>query len=47
MTWREKIVVHILLLIARMLADDPAIATEIKNLSTRISVRAPESEAVS
>lgn len=47
MTWREKFVVHVLLLVARMLADDPVFATEIKNLSNNIAVHAPKLEAVS
>jgi hypothetical protein len=41
-TWREKIVVHLLLLVARMLADDPAIAADIKALSNKVSVEAPK-----
>lgn len=44
MTWREKLVVHILLLVARMVADDAAIADEIKKLSTHVAVNAPKPE---
>lgn len=40
MTWREKTVVAILLLVARMLCDDEVQAGEIKNLATHISVKA-------
>lgn len=42
MTWREKVVVQILLIIARMLADDEQVRREIKTLATHISVNAPE-----
>lgn len=45
MTWREKVVAHILLLLARMLTEDPAIADELKKLSAHISVNAPKEAA--
>lgn len=38
MTWREKTIARILLLIARMLCDDPELQTDLKNLSTHIHV---------
>lgn len=41
MTWREKTVVAILLIVARMLTDDPAIRAEVKNLATNVAVNAP------
>ena len=44
MTWREKVLVKVLLIVARIFADDPEIALEVKNLSTHISVHAPEQE---
>ena len=46
MTWREKTLVHILLLVARIFADDPMIADEIKKLSTHVAVNAPKPKAV-
>lgn len=44
MTWREKTIATILLLIARMLADDPAIAADLKTLATHISVYGPKND---
>ena len=41
MNWREKTVARILLIVARLLADDPVIQKEIQNLSTHISVHTP------
>lgn len=38
MTWREKLICHILLIIARMVADDPVVRDEVKYLSNHISV---------
>jgi hypothetical protein len=38
MTWREKYVCWILLIIARMVADDPALQKELYNLTTAIKV---------
>lgn len=37
MTWKEKTIARILLLIARMLAEDSAIADELRHLSNHIS----------
>lgn len=42
MTWREKVVVALLLLVARMIADDTSLRAEIKSLATHISVHAPQ-----
>jgi hypothetical protein len=44
-TWREKVVVSILLLVARMLCDDAGFADEIKTLATHVSVNAPKPAA--
>ena len=41
MTWREKVVVSILLLVARIL-DDGQWGNEIKHLAAHISVSAPQ-----
>lgn len=38
MTWREQLVARILLLVARMVCDDPALDAEIKTLATHIGV---------
>lgn len=43
MNWRELLIAKILLIIARMVADDPAIATELKNLSTHINMHTSKS----
>ena len=37
MTWREQLLVRILLLIARMVADDPVIADDLKHLSNHVT----------
>lgn len=42
MTWREKLVARILLIVALLVADDPAVRQEIKHLSSHIGVHAPE-----
>lgn len=42
MTWREKLVARILLLVAQMVADDPAVRQEIKHLAAHVGVHAPE-----
>jgi hypothetical protein len=42
MTWRDQLVARILLIVARMFADDPRVAEDIKNLATHISVNAPK-----
>lgn len=36
MTWRDEFVAKILLLVARMFCDDPALAQDIKNLSNAV-----------
>jgi hypothetical protein len=43
MTWKQKLTVEILLLVARMVSDDEWKA-EIKRIATHISVSAPKSE---
>ena len=43
MTWREKTLARILLIIAVMLADDEPLKKEIRMLSTHITVHAKES----
>lgn len=45
MTRREKLVVAVLLLVARILTEDDALAGEIKALATNISVRVEEESA--
>lgn len=42
MTFREKLICRILLIIARMVADDPVIDTELKHLASHINVTAKE-----
>ncbi len=42
MTWREQMVCRILLLVARMFADDPALAVEIKHIANTVSNRPVE-----
>ena len=44
LTFRERTTVLILLLVARMFADDPAMSGEIKALATRIQVHRNEEE---
>jgi hypothetical protein len=36
MTWREKLVVRILLLVAKMMCEDASISREIERLSTTV-----------
>lgn len=38
MTWKEKTIVRILLIIAKMLAEDPQTELEIKQLAAHVSV---------
>lgn len=38
MTWREQIVVRILLLVARMFSDDPQLSDDIKALSNSVQI---------
>lgn len=50
MTWREKTLVSILLLVARIVAAgvgefDPALAADLKSLATHISVHADRAAA--
>jgi hypothetical protein len=45
MTWREALIVRILLIVARMVADDPVTSDELKHLSSHVSVHAPKLEA--
>lgn len=42
MTWREKCVIRILLLVAKIISDDAVLADEIKALSNHISTWAPK-----
>ena len=42
MTWREQLIIRILLLIARMVADDRELASDLKHLATHIGVNAPK-----
>ncbi len=42
LTWKEKTVIRILLLIANMLCEQDAIKLEIRSLANHISVRAKE-----
>lgn len=44
LTFRERTVVLILLLVARMFTDDPAMGGEIKALANRISVYREDSK---
>lgn len=42
MTWREKTIIRILLLIAHMFAKDASLAGELTSLASHISVWTPE-----
>lgn len=42
MTWREKLVVRILLLVAKIVCDDGQMGREIDKLATTIYVAKPE-----
>lgn len=42
MTWAEKTVVRILLIVARIMTRDVELRKELQNLATHISVHAPE-----
>lgn len=44
MTWKETLIARILLLVARMVADDPALATEIKHLANHVQATSPKQE---
>ena len=41
MTWREKTIARILLILAGMLAEDATLAQELRHLSSHIGVNAP------
>ena len=41
-TWRQQIVAYCVLLVARMFADDPQLAQDLKNLSNKITTAAVE-----
>ena len=45
MTWREKCVIRILLLVAKIVAADEDLATEIRHLANHISTWAPKDES--
>jgi hypothetical protein len=40
-TWRQQIVAYCVLLVARMFADDPQLAQDLKNLSNKITTAEP------
>ena len=40
-TWRQQIVAYCVLLVARMFADDPQLASDLKNLSNKITTATP------
>lgn len=42
MSWREKLVARILLVIALLVADDPVVRREVQNLANHIGVHAPD-----
>lgn len=42
MSWREKTIVAILLIVARMLVEDDVLSRELKALANHISVWAPK-----
>jgi hypothetical protein len=44
-TWREHLIVRILLIIARMVAPSDALSAELKTLATHISVHVPKEPA--
>lgn len=44
MTWREKCVIRILLLVAKIVAGNEQLATEIQHLANHISTWAPKEE---
>lgn len=43
MTWREKTLARILLLLARMLADEPELKADLKHLANHIHVSPDDS----
>ena len=44
MTWREQLVIRILLLVARLVAEDSRVADEIRHLTNHVVVTAPKQE---
>jgi len=44
-TWRDKTVIRILLIVAKMIARDPTHVREIDSLSAHISVNSPKCES--
>lgn len=38
MTWREALIARVLLIIARMVCDDPELRSNLRDLSTHIAV---------
>jgi hypothetical protein len=44
MTWREKTIVRILLLVARLICDDPRLSEDIRHLANHIDLHAPKEE---
>lgn len=46
MSWKEKTIASILLIIARMLTDDSELLAELKKLSISISVNAPKPDLI-
>jgi hypothetical protein len=44
MTWKDKLIARLLLLLATMLADDPMLKDELHKIATHISVNAPKIE---
>lgn len=47
MTWQQQLIAKILLLVARMVCDEPVLREEMKHLSNHISVNAPKLEKAS
>jgi hypothetical protein len=45
-TWRERTVCIILLIVARVVAGDASLSHDLKNLSNRISVSTAEEERI-
>jgi hypothetical protein len=46
MTWREAIVIRILLVVAKLLSQDASVRKEIESISTNIQFKARETEKV-
>lgn len=45
MSWREQLVARLILLVARLVCDDPTIANELRTISTHVCVNAPKPTA--